>query len=125
MFVRWQSRKRRSSYFGFSRDSDGNPIEDWNWSAVLVESHRLDGKPRQKHIAYLGSITDSGIAISHQRGDFWLHLHEKLDQLGNRITPDERVKIEKKITQKVPPLTDAEKKSSNEARKKYGLASAF
>ena len=40
MFVRWQGKGTR-------------------WSAILVESQRVNGKVRQQHLAYLGSIDET------------------------------------------------------------------
>ena len=52
MFVRWQKRKRKSRAFGGGRDR-----ADTHWAAILAESTRVDGKPTQQHVAYLGGIT--------------------------------------------------------------------
>src|SRR6516162_8117512 len=51
MFVRWQwwGDRRRGSERRYCRD-----IADAH--AILVESTRVDGKPRQRHVAYLGSV---------------------------------------------------------------------
>ena len=62
MFVRWQKRKRKSRAFGGGRDR-----ADTHWAAILAESTRVDGKPTQQHVAYLGGITDSAIEIAAQR----------------------------------------------------------
>jgi hypothetical protein len=44
MYVRWQTYKRRSA------------PDDLRVSAVLVESKRINGRPVQRHIAFLGSF---------------------------------------------------------------------
>src|SRR5262245_27829096 len=93
MFVRWQSRRRSRAEFGF-----GNG--DIRWMIVLVETTRVNGKPRQRHIAYLGSMTESAIDIIHQRCHFRDRLSARLNQL--HITVDDRNRIEASITQKVP-----------------------
>jgi hypothetical protein len=61
MFVRWQMRTRRSRAFG--RD----PRTNTHWAAILAESQRIDGKPTQRHVAYLGGITDPAIELPAQR----------------------------------------------------------
>ena len=61
MFVRWQTRTRRARAFG--RD----PNTDTHWAAILAESSRIDGKPTQRHIAYLGGITESAIELRTAR----------------------------------------------------------
>jgi hypothetical protein len=100
MYVRWQywgQRKRR--------------IERWYWEppadarAVLVESARVDGKPKQRHIAYLGPVHFKRDA--HYRAWWWHHLTAKLDRLGNRIAKH-RAKIEMALAKNVAPVTAAE-----------------
>ena len=48
MFLRWQMRKSVAS-----RHRESPPVRP---VALLVESVRIDGKPRQRHVAYLFSI---------------------------------------------------------------------
>jgi hypothetical protein len=95
MFVRWQARKRRSSAYGRSSGPDVH------WAAILVESARVKGKTTQKHIAYLGGIRESAIAIIHQRCWWRDALNKRLDQLGNRISQENRRRIEAAIGKKV------------------------
>jgi hypothetical protein len=71
----------------------------------------LDGRPCQKHIARLASITESRIEVVHQRRYFWDEVHERLDQLGNRISLYDRRRIEAAI---VPRLSQAEHDASIE-----------
>ena len=124
MFVRWHSRKRNRPYVGpsagqvrvagrIARDKHGRPLltrrradgtvaQDVRWGAVLVESPWIDGRTRQRHIAVLGSITESQIDVARQRRYFWDAIGKKLDKLGKRITPKDRKKIEATIASKVP-----------------------
>jgi hypothetical protein len=102
MFVRWQKRKRNSRAFGRGR------VTDTHWAASLVESVRVDGKPTQRHVAYLTGITDSGIEIAAQRAFFWQKATEQLDRLANRISKDDRARIEDLIEKRVPRLTRKE-----------------
>ena len=81
---------------------------DVHWAAILVEASRVDGKPKQEHIAYLGGITESAIEILPQRCYFWDEVTERLDQLGNRMPADERLHIENAIAERVPLPTPAE-----------------
>jgi hypothetical protein len=96
MFIRWQSRQRQQPSFGRQRK------RDTHWSAILAESVRVDGAPVQRHIAYLGGITESAIKVMAQRCHYWDEASEKLDRLGNRITPADRERIEAAIAEKVP-----------------------
>ena len=100
MFVRWQSRKRSRSEFGRGPDV--------RWSAILVEAIRINGKPRQRHTAYLGSITESAIAIVHQRRYFWDEVLDGLERLGIEHTK----RIEAAIARKVPRLSREEHEAS-------------
>ena len=124
MFIRWHNRKRNRPYIGPSagkvraagrivrdkrdrplltrRRADGTVAQDVRWTAVLVESPWIDGRTRQRHIAMLGSITESQIDVARQRGYFWDAIGKKLDKLGKRVTPKDRKKIEATIALKVP-----------------------
>jgi hypothetical protein len=94
MFVRWQT------YQSQWRDD--------RLRAVLVESVRIDGKPRQKHIAFLGSIASNSLGKPGPR--FWYDVTAKLKRLGNRIGPEDYERIIASITAKVGGLamTEAE-----------------
>jgi hypothetical protein len=100
MFVRWQSRgKSNSDYYGDS------------WSAILVESKRINGKPQQRHVAYLGGISAEKLKVDAQRCYFWDKVTERLNKLGELIAAD-RSKIEAAISIKVPRPTDDEYKAA-------------
>lgn len=113
MYVRWQSRKRNKPAFGGRGKQLGRPPpyiytrprslnQDVHWAAIVVENVRVRSKPTQRHVAYLGGITDSAIAILAQRCWFWDHVKQRLDRLANRISVDERQQIESAIAAKVP-----------------------
>jgi hypothetical protein len=137
MYVRWQSRKRQQPEFGGSagevrdkagrrvwnkrgsllhtrRRADGSIGQDVRWTAVVVENMRIDGKPRQQHVASLASITESRMEVIHQRRYFWDDVHDRLDQLGSRISLYDRRRIEAAIALKVPRLSQAEHDASIE-----------
>ena len=116
MFVRWQSRKRRHPAFGgpgkqirggddWAYTRPGTSEQDKHWAAILVERVRVEGRPTQRHVAYLGGVTDSAIEIAAQRMFFWNDVKQRLDRLSNRITAEDRKRIEAAIAAKVPPLT--------------------
>ena len=93
MYVRWQRRQR-------IRSGKTSPL----LSAVLVESHRVDGKPRQNVIAYLGGIREIRINVSEQyHREFWLSVDDHLNAL--QLDPDIRAKIEASIELKIQRLT--------------------
>ena len=89
MYVRWQRRCRVTS-----------PL----MSAVLVESHRVDGKPSQKVIAYLGSIREVRINVSERyHREFWQSVDDHLNAL--QLDPEIRANIEASIDSKVRRVT--------------------
>jgi hypothetical protein len=122
MSVRWQKRKRRKPAFGYQGDQIEDPTapygfvcslrstnkQDTHWVAVLIESVRVDGRPRQRHVAYLDGIADSAIEITAQRAWFWQHVMLRLDRLANRIPNDDRPHVEAAIAVEVPRLTRTE-----------------
>ena len=124
MDVRWKGRKRQQP--GTDLGHDDVLGQDVRWTAVVVESLLVDGNPRQRQVALLGSITESEIEIVHHRRYFWDAVHERLDQLGNRMSIDDRRRIEAAITHKVPRLrlkntTQASKKSKSTTFFSVGL----
>ena len=99
MFVRWQSRKREIYQSHFARY--GKP--DVHWRAILVESARIDGKPRQRHLAYLVGFTEARAKHRTQQMDLWDTVAQKLDALGNRVLHKDRKRIEAAIAAKIGP----------------------
>jgi hypothetical protein len=105
MFIRWTSRARRTSEFG----------PDW-WApdvhhrAILAEAVRIDGKPRQRHVAYLVGFTESWARTAHGRVNIWNEISERLDKLGDRIT--DRDKVEAAVAMKLPKPTAAERRNA-------------
>ena len=124
MDVRWKGRKLQQPG---NAPRHGEVLGgDVRWTAVVVESVLVDGNPRQRQVALLASITESGIEIVHHRRYFWDAVHERLDQLGNRLSTDDRRRIEAAITHKVPRLrlkntTQASKKSKSTTFFSVGL----
>jgi hypothetical protein len=103
MFIRWQSRQRRRAKFGRS-------LSDTHWRAVLVESVRIDGKPRLRHIAYLAGFTESAARIPEQRRLLWEQIQKRLKRLGKRIPPKDRAAIMAALIEKLGnPLSKAQR----------------
>lgn len=100
MYVRWQGRyERRRKERRYRK-----PIA--RWYAILVESVRIDGKPKQRHVAYLGSVhLDQTV---HYRAWWWHRIGAKLDALGNRIPADDRPRIEAALAKEVPKVSAAD-----------------
>ena len=119
MDVRWKGRKLQQPG---NAPRHGEVLGgDVRWTAVVVESVLVDGNPRQRQVALLASITESEIEIVHHRRYFWDAVHERLDQLGNRMSIDDRRRIEAAITHKVPRLSPEEHDASVKEVQKYDL----
>src|SRR5271154_5364928 len=91
MYVRWQSRKRKHPNFGtwrwandrlcqlYRHDNEEEWRQDVAWRAILVENTRVGGKPKQRHIAYLASFTESQVGAESQRIWIWQAISARLD----------------------------------------------
>jgi hypothetical protein len=101
MYVQWQSRKLKKNTRWRKRG-------DVHWRAILVENVRVDGKPTQRHIAYLGGITERNIAHEKpaHRIYFWNGVGQKLAVLN--FSAQERTTIMQLIAKKVPRVTSRE-----------------
>ena len=119
MDVRWKGRNLQQP--GTDPGHGEMLGQDVRWTAVVVESVLVDGNPRQRQVALLASITESEIEIVHHRRYFWDAVHERLDQLGNRMSIDDRRRIEATITHKVPRLSPEEHDASVKEVQKYDL----
>jgi hypothetical protein len=97
MFVRWRHRFDKLT-------------------ALLVKSARVNGAPRQQHIAVLGSVPESG-GRWRDRCEFWEAVVNKLDNLPYRMSLAERIKIEDAIALKVPRPNKRERAQWHELQK--------
>ncbi len=130
MFVRWKRQRRKDQFAGERRftgewrdpdpwmverypDIDWKPYEvsqqvtreEWLRSAVLVESVRINGQPRQRTVRYLGSIRECHLDLEGQysifhRGYFWRSVDANLETLD--ISDLERARIVATLEDVVP-----------------------
>ena len=107
MFVRWQT--RGSQRWGVYH------------RAILVESLRVEGEPRQKHIAYLGSfyVDRPGAPRGWDRPRFWHDVRQRLAELG--LPQGERRRIVDAIAKHV----GAQPTKAEYAKFKRGLAALW
>ena len=85
MYVIWRKRKREH-YAGWGE------VGDVRLTPIIAQSRRVNGGPRQEHIACLPSIIES--EIDEKNGVwFWDAVEEKLARLANRIPSEEAAKI--------------------------------
>jgi hypothetical protein len=80
------------------------PKDEWRRLATLVESVRTAAGPRQKHVAYLGSIKEGDERAPVRQAGFWASADEALDRLD--LGGDERAQIEAALGAVVPRPTD-------------------
>ena len=94
MYVIWRKRKRER-YAGWDK------IGDVRLTPIIVQSRRVNGLPKQEHIACLPSIIESHIDEKNAVW-FWRNVEKRLARLTNRIPPAEMKKIRDVLAKKVP-----------------------
>lgn len=100
MFVKFSHRSRAYTH----RRREGQ--EPYRAVIVqLVESHRVDGHPRQRIVAHLGTCHEP---IDRDRHRLWFHQHcnEVLDRLD--LSADDRAKVAAQIAARISPPTPEE-----------------
>ena len=102
MFVRWKRRllspakTNRAAVAG--KDAERHHALD----CVLVESRRVDGKPRQRQLAYLGTIREDRVATAEAADAFWRRTEEVLHRLGLPPDAPEGARVRSAISTRVP-----------------------
>ena len=99
MFVRWRRREKKYN-------------SDTHLAAILVESVHVDGRPRQRHIAYLSGITERDAQSIGARNRFWGEVDKRLHGLSNRLTTQERERIVSALAVRVRRPTSVETERS-------------
>ena len=117
MFVRWKRRKKAATKPGRNprRRSDAGD----SLYCVLIESRRIEGKPRQKVVCYLGSVDEGHLDKTWLRVDFWDAIKPKLDGLD--LTRKERQRIEDSIQQIVTRIPEEQETQFKKERRRYLL----
>jgi hypothetical protein len=77
--------------------------------ASLVEARRVNGKPRNEHIASLGSVPNPPSVAD--RVAFWRRLHERLAKLGNRLDGAAQGKVMGAVHARVAMVTPDEQRA--------------
>lgn len=111
MFVRWKRRQLRGSWGRSWERRTGR--KSYALDFVLVESLRVDGKPRQRFVAHLAHIDEPLMDMALQRGLFWQEVNGRLD--GLQLDAGTRQRITDKILLVVP-LPDEAKLAAEKAR---------
>jgi hypothetical protein len=103
MYVKWEDRLSRRGT-----------------AAVLVEARRIDGKPRQRHIAYLATYPGGLWSIGedahnvHTRTWFWYRLTQRLAKLDLSAKQQKHVKAS--VAKRLPKPTQDEITAYDQAR---------
>jgi hypothetical protein len=105
MFIRWKVRRAPVWDEGRKEEYRNGPT----LIAHLVQSRRVDGRPRHTRTIYLGSIREKYAAADGSVlscGGFWRDARAKLDALD--LPPEERAKVEAALLRRVPDPTEEE-----------------
>jgi hypothetical protein len=94
MFMRWKKRL-------LLRPPGGQAL-----SAQLVRSERVEGRPRQRFVAYLGTVHVNWIERGFHRKLFWRGADQRLANLD--LPAAERARVERALQATVPRPTAAE-----------------
>lgn len=97
MFLRWIERKHAPQRYGKDKGK-----AETVWTAVLVESQRVDGAPRQRHRATLGTIGSSRIEHAGARCRFWDDAMAAFAKLGKSVPAEDRQRFEAALAARVP-----------------------
>jgi hypothetical protein len=101
MFVHWQNSK------SVARWNSG--VEKINrCRAVLLERIRVDGKSKATYVASIASYVPDARNPILERRNFWKRARKRLDKLSDRVSYEDRVKIEAALALRVPTTTPQE-----------------
>jgi hypothetical protein len=111
MYVRWKKQKRQKKEHGYyfipnSYHPQHMEKEASLLIAYLAENVRIDGKPKQKIISYLGSINDAKITNLSANEKFWQSVTSHLRTLP--LDKDQRKNIEHMLQERIPKVSDRE-----------------
>jgi len=91
MFIRWERRL-------LARPTPIAP-ENYSLYAQVVESRRINGKPRQKILKYIGSIKEDCVTNAKDQKNFWEQANKQLDDL--KLEPEQRQRLVESLRKKV------------------------
>jgi len=96
MFVRWKERRSADRDRGHAKHGSVTHY------AVLVESVRVDGRPRQRFVAHIAGYNegDSRRAREMQAVYFWRQAEGRLNTLN--LATDLRARVEAKLAERMP-----------------------
>jgi hypothetical protein len=128
VYIRWKDKPRTEQVFVWKWIGDTRyfshreqKVHAMLYCAYLVESKRVNGKPRQTSI-YLASIQDGQRENTFSRFVFWAHVQRKLETL--HLTDEQMATLKKKVQERIPEVTD-EQWQEYEKQSQEEIAEAF
>lgn len=110
MYIRWKDKPRVDVWdWKYTGRHKGEP-QPLLLVAYLVESKRINGKPRQK-TRYLASIWEKDIAKPLGRLDFWKSVQAKIAPLN--LSTEQQQAIKQGLLKRVPDVTQEQVDSVN------------
>lgn len=71
-------------------------------AATLVENVRVGDKMTERYVAYLAGIGERDITRLGAQCGFWERVTRQLDRLSNRISAEDRKRVERVLQERVP-----------------------
>jgi hypothetical protein len=100
MFVRWSRRSRAYTAWGHLDKEPHRTV-----IAQLVESRRIDGKPKQRILAHLGTCCEPVAEIKHRHW-FYTACDKALASID--LSDDDRINIAAQLAARLPRPTEEE-----------------
>jgi hypothetical protein len=118
MSVRWQKCEDPSDWWEKS---------DIGWDAVLTEATRVGGEPGQRSIGRIASVRQSQIDMGrvNELCRFWDNALERLYQLSNQVSEQDRESVIATLAEKVPVPTREEYELYHRGIREMGLETSL
>jgi len=94
---------------GHNRRRPWSPPDEQRLYAVLVESQRVNGQPRQRVVRYLGAIREGDISKPLIADGFWSCVDDALTELGLDDGQRQAITARIAVTVPRPDLADVER----------------
>jgi hypothetical protein len=73
-----------------------------HWAATVVENVRVGDKMTERYVAYLAGIGERDITRLGAQCGFWERVTRQLNRLSNRISAEDRKRVERVLQERVP-----------------------
>jgi hypothetical protein len=101
MYIRWKTKPRTELSYSCENNKivRERTVHATLLCAYLVESRRINGKPRQKTV-YLASIQDKNIMWEAYRSQFWQTVQKNIEPLN--LNAEQVAMVKAKLQERVP-----------------------